>query len=94
MLNFEMTYLEYKDLVKFYIDNGYIFEKNTEDEIEEAVKEMLAKISGTFKYSEEDLALQKKYLRIMQNNAVKYRAKWCRAAIGMEFLRNNRWLLD
>lgn len=94
MLSFEMTYPEYKDLVKFYVDNGYIFEKNTEDEILGAVKEMLARIRGSFEYDKEDLALQKKYLGIMQKNAVKYRAKWCRAAIGSEFLRNNKWLLD
>ena len=94
MLAFEMTYLEYKDLVAFYVDNGYVFEKNTEDEILGAVKEMLAKIKGTFEYSESDIALQKKYLAIMQANADKYQAKWCRASIGMEFLRNNQWLLD
>ena len=94
MLAFEMTYLEYKDLVAFYVDNGYVFEKNTEDEILGAVKEMLAKIKGTFEYSESNIALQKKYLAIMQANADKYQAKWCRASIGMEFLRNNQWLLD
>lgn len=94
MLAFEMTYLEYKDLVNFYVDNGYVFEKNTEDEILGAVLEMLDKISGKFQYSEEDLKLQKKYLKIMQDNAVKYRAKWCRAAIGAKFLRDNKWLLE
>lgn len=94
MLSFEMTYLEYGDLVEFYVNNGYVFEKNTEDEIVSAVKEMLEKINGEFEYSDEDKALQERYLKIMQRNADRYQAKWCRAAIGMEFLRNNRWLLD
>ena len=93
MLHYEMEYLEYQDLVQFYVDNGYEFHKNTADEILSVVKEMQERIAGSWQYSEEDLRLQKKYLAIMNENARKYEAKWCRAAIGMEFLRNNQWLL-
>ena len=94
MLAFEMEYLAYKELVQFYGNNGYEFVKNTEEDILAAVKEMLAKIAGTWQYSEEDLNLQERYLKILNQNARRYQAKWCRAAIGMEFLKSNQWLLD
>lgn len=94
MLEYEMTYPEYKDLVEYYVNNGFVFEKNTEDEILSVVKEMLARIEGTFAYSAEEQKLMDRYFGIMQNNADRYEAKWCRASIGIEFLKNNQWLLD
>ena len=94
MLEYEMTYPEYKDLVEYYVNNGFVFEKNTEDEILSVVKEMLARIEGTFAYSAEERKLMDRYFGIMQNNADRYEAKWCRASIGIEFLKNNQWLLD
>ena len=89
-----MTYPEYKDLVEYYVNNGFVFEKNTEDEILSVVKEMLARIEGTFAYSAKEQKLMDRYFGIMQNNADRYEAKWCRASIGIEFLKNNQWLLD
>jgi putative glycosyltransferase (TIGR04372 family) len=93
MLHFEMEYPEYKDLVKFYTDNGYEFHKNTDDEILDVVMEMNGRLDGTWEYSAEDAALQEKYLAIMNKNAVRYRAKWCRARIGARFIRDNQWML-
>lgn len=94
MLHYEMEFLAYKELVQFYVDNGFEFHKNTEDEILAVVKEMNEKINGTWKMSREDEQLQKRYLAIMNENARKYKAKWCRARIGMEFLRENQWMLE
>lgn len=94
MLAYEMEYPEYKDLIEFYTANGFEFHKNTEDEILSVVKEMLGKIDGSFEYSKEDKELLDRYFKIMNKNAKDYEAKWCRASIGIEFLRNNQWLLD
>lgn len=94
MLYFEMKYPEYKDLVDFYTAHGYAFHKNTDEDILGAVEEMLLKVQGKWSASPEDLRLQDRYLKIMNDNARKYEAKWCRAAIGAKFLRENQWLLD
>ncbi len=69
-----------------YNELGYEYEDNTPDEILEATKEMLSRLSGTFELSKEDEKLLQEYFNIFKPNNLAYNVK---TPIGMQFLKNN-----
>lgn len=81
--------------MKYFLDDGYVFEQNTQQEIWEAVQEMLEKKNGTVKYSCEDEMLQARYWDLVNEFISKRTLTWyAKARVGRDFLRQNSWLLD
>lgn len=76
-----------------YHKDGIVPVDNTPEEILEVVKEMLKKLNGTVKYTEEDEKLQYRYQSIIDENlrSGHFPFRW---RIGAAFLRKNSWLLD
>ena len=82
-----------------YRNNNIELQENTPEEIKELVIEMDERISGSWKETQEDLLLQKKFWYIFENNmqklqlsSTKYGLK-TRAKFSANFLRNNQdWI--
>jgi len=89
-----------------YQNNNIELKENTPEEIKDLVTEMDERISGTWKETEEDLLLKKKFWNIFQNNMAKLNKKKNRSKIiskmynlmcdainsrfSANFLRNNK----
>lgn len=73
-----------------YNELGYEYEDNTPQEILEVTKEMLARLDGSFKLSEEDENLIQKYFDLFKPNNLSYKVK---TPIGLHFLKNKPELI-
>ena len=54
-----------------YEKKGIVKIENTPEEIEDAIQEMVDRLDGTIEYTEEDVRLQKKYRRILDEYPMK-----------------------
>lgn len=77
-----------------YYKNEIVPVKNTEQEILDVSIEMEKRIDGTMKYSESDLELKKRYWKIVESDNFSEMQWYFNADIGIDFLRNNQWLLE
>ena len=88
-----LPYCNTVSIFETYRNMGIVPVKNTADEICDLAKEMVERIDGIAKYTDEDEALQKKYFDILYEYISRHtNASYCNARIGREFLRNNLWL--
>lgn len=83
-------------LHKIYVSEEYINKKvrwvdNSPEEIFDVTKEMYERLNGSWKSTEEDELLQKKYKSFFDKNTHCYGFP---SHIGAKFLRENTWLLD
>ncbi len=69
-----------------YDELGYAYEDNSREEILEAVREMVARLEGTFRLSGEDEALLQRYFNLFEPGNLSYGVK---TPIGIHFLKNN-----
>ena len=68
-------------------DLGYVYEDNSEDEILEAVKEILDRLDGTFVETDEDRRLFREYRALFPEDHWAFN---CATPVGRDFLRKNQ----
>jgi len=101
------TYLSLKQIMRYeekYGDDGSIFlqrgiiaERNTSQEILDAVTEMYERVEGKWETNEEDTELQRRYLSILGKKEVNNKWRWGGSLMyqcGSRFLRENQYLLE
>lgn len=97
----EGRYLTYSEIIGTEFDSfgtdaayeaaGLRVEENTPAEIQGLVREMNARLDGTWETTKEDEHLQRKWWSLFPED---HRASTCPARIGTHFLRENRELLE
>jgi len=98
MLAIEVDGFRYEENItmntfRLYREQGIVPIENTEDEVLAVVKEMHEYLNGKRKYTEEECVLQKRYRAIVDNYPKRDNilSQW---RVGIDFLKNNMWLLD
>lgn len=80
-------------IAEYYDAHGIVLEENTPEEIADAAEEMLERLNGTFTYTPEDEARQKRFSELL---AWACEGRDCFVVdlpVGRNFLRQNEWIL-
>ena len=91
VLKFEEQISDLKMRMQFYNQNGIKLLDNTATEIGDAIEEMLSRLTGSFKYSNDDEIIMRTF-RLCVENSMNGRDIFDRS-ISIDFLRNNSALL-
>ena len=79
---------------KWLSENGYIAISNSEAEINELAEEMLHILDRNVSYTDEEMALKRKYKSIMYEYIVKDEFLAVCAEIGAKWIAKNAWFLE
>lgn len=103
-----LSLLEIAEVENIYFLNGTLYEKNginyidnSAEEILEATKEMLDRMNGRWKETEDDIRISQRYETVMEmanNKSVKNIYNWIggtvKMKISMNYIKKNMYLLD
>lgn len=93
ILEMEARYRGY-NLFTEYQNRGCEFINNTPEEIWALADEMNQRLDGTISYTQEEKALQERYLEIVSRTAAKNKILFYNGSYSTSFLKANTWFLE